>query len=403
MRASSRALAAAPWRWAASSRPFAAAGRHPPPRERRQQRDGPREQPHADRPVCAAALAQGDVDDPGQRGQQEQQHRERDRHAPSVRRVELRGLRAVQLVGGGQDHVPHELRGAAEVGLAERQPVAVEGAGGLDEAGVDRQLGRDRRDGPAVGQPACGVDETVGGPRDVVVVPGPHGRRLAAARDVAAGRHRVGVGERAVQLGGVGGQRGDRRAGLLHRRGALDAGQHADQGARQASDDEDGGDPAPPLGVVEPAPPPAATGARAGPARRHVMRHLRVRDVPTSWPTAPRDPSPRAVSLPPGRVPGCGRERTGGPRRPRSRPAHGRRRARPRQRQRGARRRHAARLAGQRRGARPPAHGRAGRRLRDLRPGEAAGPARPARDVDHVARGVAVGRGRRRQRAGRAG
>jgi hypothetical protein len=47
----------------------------------------------------------------------------------------------------------------------------------------------------AAGQPAGRVDQPVGGAGDVVVVAGPYGGGFAAAGDVAARRHRVGVGE----------------------------------------------------------------------------------------------------------------------------------------------------------------------------------------------------------------
>ena len=248
--------------------------RRRPPRQRRQQGDRGRRQPDADDPVGTAALAQGDVDDPGERRQQEQDHGERERHPAPVGRVEGGGLPAAQLVGGGQDRRAHELRRTAEVRLAERKPLTVQGPGRLDQARVDRQPGRDRRHRGAPGEPPGRVDEPVRGPGDVVVVAGPHRRRLAAARDVAAGRHRVGVGERAVELGGVRGEHRDAGLRLLHRRRPCQPAQHTEQGARHAADDEDGGDPAQPLGRG------GARGGRPPPRGRGPDRHVDTHAAP---------------------------------------------------------------------------------------------------------------------------
>ena len=256
---------------------------HDPPGQRGHQRDRTGEQPDADGAMGPAALADRDVDDRDQRGHEQRADGERDRDAALVGLGQLGGLLPAQLLGRREDRAAHELRRAAQVGLAQRQPLPVERARGLHQPGVDGQLGRHGGDRAAAGQPSGGVDQPVGGPGDVVVVAGPHGGGFAAARDVAARRHRVGVGERAVELGGVGGQRGDAGLRLGHRRAARHPGEHAHQRRRQAPDDQHQRHPEQPLRGRGPAPQrpaPRGRGIRARPGgvtRRCVDAHAHLR------------------------------------------------------------------------------------------------------------------------------
>ena len=106
--------------------------------------------------VGAAPLAHPDIDHRGQRRDPEQHDRERDRAAPPVGGGRARRPAAgAAPAAAGRIVSAHQPRPAVQVGLPERQPLPVVGPGGLDQPGVDRQLGGDRsRSGAAAGSPS---------------------------------------------------------------------------------------------------------------------------------------------------------------------------------------------------------------------------------------------------------
>ena len=179
----------------------------------------------------------------------------------------------------------HELRRAGQVGLAERQAQAVERAGVLDQPGVDGQLLADRGDrrdrGIARRQQPRGVGEQPARPLDVVVVAGAYGGGLEAAGDVAGGGHGVRVGERLVEVGGAGGERGDPGAGVVHRAHPGHAAEHAQHTEHERGDHQHGLD----------AEQPARGGARPQQAGPHHPTHRTAQRRPGCHARVHADPS----------------------------------------------------------------------------------------------------------------
>ena len=187
-----------------------------------------------------------------QHGEADGQHRERDGAALAVGGGERGGLGGAHLLDRGQDRRPHELRRAAQVGLAQREAEPVQRAGVLDQPRVDGQLPTDRgdrRDRRVTGRQQPGRPrQPLARALDVVVVAGAHGGGLQAAGDVAGGCHRVGVGERLVEVGRSVGELRDPGAGVVHGVAAGHPAQHAEHAEDQTPDHQDDPDAPQPLG-----------------------------------------------------------------------------------------------------------------------------------------------------------
>lgn len=184
---------------------------HGQPQQDHGGRGGRHEQSVVEDPVRAAVVAPLRPEQPGQGHHTEPQREERPGPRRFVVLAEPAGLRRVQPLGGGQQHVAHLLVGVPEIGAAQRQTLPVVGPGALDQAGVAGEFhveGGDLLPGPRrrvrVGG---GLHQQPGRLLDVPLVLVVDVLRLLGPRQEAARRRGVGVRQRAVDGRRVGAQR----------------------------------------------------------------------------------------------------------------------------------------------------------------------------------------------------
>lgn len=204
---------------------------HAQPQQQHRRRGGRGEQPMVEDPVGPAVVAPLRPEQRTQRNDTETQREERPRSRGVVVLVEPAGLRRVQPLGGRQQLGGHLLVRVPQIGAAQRQPLPVVGAGPLDQAGVPGEflvelgdlLARRRRRVRGGRR----LHQQPGRVLDVLLVPLMDIARLLRPREEPAGRRRVGIGQRTVDVRRLGAQRltaahhvvgGGRPAGDLERR-----------------------------------------------------------------------------------------------------------------------------------------------------------------------------------------